>query len=211
MDSDSSQSCSLCRHKGSVCKEECEYRQIFPGNRYQEFEKVKWLFGLKNMLTIIQSVEANQRQVAADSMFMEANAWRNHPVEGALGFASDLISQIHSLFNQLQAAKQQLEIFKLQHDDNNNGLQTVPISSSPFAASSSSSSGIPVQPSQLHRSAEICSTIMEGIVSCEEVKPLDVQQITSLLQYYRRGRGRQTSNETKMQNKDQRNAVGRDG
>lgn len=129
MDSDSSQSCSLCRHEGNICHEECEYRQIFPGDRYQEFENAKRLFGVKNMVEIIQSVGAHERKAAADSMFLEANAWRNHPVHGPLGFASDLISQIQSLFNQLQAAKQQLEIFR-HH-------QHLPLSpsSSPFSTS----------------------------------------------------------------------------
>ncbi|XP_054816844.1 LOB domain-containing protein 7-like [Prosopis cineraria] len=201
------------RHKGSICHENCEYRQIFPGNRYSEFENAERLFGVSNMLTIIQSVEAHQRQVAADSMFVEANAWRNHPVRGVLGFASDLISQIHSHSNQLQVARKQLQIFNHHHhhqDDDDDRLQSQNMMMQIQMPTSSSSPEIP-PPSglQLHDSTDEILSVMSEIISFEEVKPLEVQEIMRLLEYYRRRRVQQTRSEIKVKGEDQSN-VGKD-
>lgn len=109
MESDNGLGCALCRHKGSVCDETCEYKEILPGNRYEEFQNAEWLFGVENMMSMLGSVEASKRKECANSMFIEAEAWRRYPVHGCLGYAADLITQIQSYTYQLQSLRSVLE------------------------------------------------------------------------------------------------------
>lgn len=124
MEAGNPQACSSCKHQRKKCDETCELAPYFPANRYQEFQNAHRLFGVSNMLKIMNAVvEPHQRKAAAESILMEGNARRNDPVHGCLGIARILKSQIKFYEKQLDVVNQRLAFFRqrestpLQHDD----------------------------------------------------------------------------------------------
>lgn len=107
------QACASCRHQRKRCDETCELAPYFPAKRYREFQNAHRVFGVSNIVKIMNAViEPHQRQAAADSILMEGNARRNDPVHGCLGIVRNLKSQIEFYEKQLEIANQQLAFFR---------------------------------------------------------------------------------------------------
>jgi hypothetical protein len=107
------QACASCRHQRKKCDETCELAPYFPAKRYPEFQNAHRVFGVSNIVKIMNAVvEPHQRQAAADSILMEANARRNDPVHGCLGIVRSLKSQIESYQKQLEIANHHLAFFR---------------------------------------------------------------------------------------------------
>ena len=94
--------CVLCRYQHRRHDGSCEFGQYFASNRSIEFENACKLFGLANLLRLMRSAEASERQVMADSILIEGNMWSNDPIHGALGHVLTLNNQIQSIQRELQ-------------------------------------------------------------------------------------------------------------
>lgn len=129
--SGSSQACASCKHQRKKCDETCELAPYFPASRYREFQNAHKLFGVSNIQKIMNSVEPNQRQAAAESILMQGNIRSNDPVHGCLGVVRHLKSQIEYYEKQLGAVNQQLAFFHDKEKQHQHQLENFKKSSSP--------------------------------------------------------------------------------
>lgn len=104
--------CSSCKHQRKKCDQNCELAPYFPASRYHEFQNAHRIFGVSNILKIMNAVEPSQRQATAESILMEGNARRNDPVNGCLGIISNLKSQVEFYEKQLNIVNQHLAIYR---------------------------------------------------------------------------------------------------
>lgn len=108
-----SHACPLCRRQRRRCDGTCEFGQHFPATMSTEFENAYRLFGLNNMMRIMRSVEPHERQAAAQSILIEATAWRNNP-RGLLGYEMDLRSRIQNTLRELEHVNNFLSVVRGQ-------------------------------------------------------------------------------------------------
>ncbi|KAI4295323.1 hypothetical protein L6164_035380 [Bauhinia variegata] len=90
--------CALCRHQRRTCSANCGFREFFPAERFEEFQNAYKLFGVSNIIKMMESVEPEQRRDCADSILTEANIWNNSPAgHGCLAYVQNLVSQVRSI------------------------------------------------------------------------------------------------------------------
>lgn len=107
-----SQACASCRHQRKRCDENCELAPYFPASRYREFLNAHKLFGVSNIVKLINAVEPHQRKETAESILMEGNLRSMDPVHGCLGIVRNLKSQIEYCEKELQLVNEQLAYFQ---------------------------------------------------------------------------------------------------
>lgn len=106
------QACASCKHQRKKCDEACELAPYFPADRYTEFQNAHRLFGVSNILKILNSVDQQHRQAAAETILVEATVRKNDPVHGCLGITRALRSQIEFYKKQLHVANQYLTLLR---------------------------------------------------------------------------------------------------
>ncbi|XP_057969529.1 LOB domain-containing protein 22-like [Malania oleifera] len=104
----SPQACASCKHQRKKCDDGCELAPYFPATKFQDFQNAHRLFGVGNIIKILNSIEPHHRAAAADSIIQEAKIWKDDPVHGCLGLVQSLQSQIGLCEKELDAINQQL-------------------------------------------------------------------------------------------------------
>ncbi|XP_027356811.1 LOB domain-containing protein 25-like [Abrus precatorius] len=122
--------CLICKQHRRRHDHSCIFGQYFPINRTVDFENASMLFGLSNLLRIMQDVDPQDRQHAADSILREGTTWINDIHHGPLGYVLNLRSQIQSCERQLENVNRLLAYCRDQANS------TVQMGISPFAGSS---------------------------------------------------------------------------
>ena len=140
--------CASCKHQRKKCDQNCELAPYFPASRYREFQNAHRLFGVSNILKVLNSVEPSQRQAAAESILMEGNARRNDPVNGCLGLIRDLKAQVEFYEKQLGIVNQYLAYFHEREKPEQQNIKKEDFASTTSLASSPPLAPIPVQHDQ---------------------------------------------------------------
>ncbi|KAI4326661.1 hypothetical protein MLD38_031950 [Melastoma candidum] len=120
-----SQACAVCKFQRRKCKPDCPLAPYFPADQPRMFHNAHRLFGVRNILKILEALHPSQRPIAMRTIIDEANMRDWYPVHGCLGVIHNLRTQIQMLEDELQAVYMQLEIYR-------HGSQ-VPVSSSAVA------------------------------------------------------------------------------
>ncbi|XP_010050454.1 LOB domain-containing protein 33-like [Eucalyptus grandis] len=107
-----SKACASCRHQRKRCDGNCQYAELFPASRYDEFQDAQRLFGVNNMHNIVNAVEPEFRKQAAESILMEGNIRRSDPVHGCLGVARRLKWEIDLCQKQLEDTNRHLSFLQ---------------------------------------------------------------------------------------------------
>ncbi|KAL2653541.1 hypothetical protein R1flu_021669 [Riccia fluitans] len=100
--------CAACRHQRRRCSEECPLARWFPPFDPQRFWRVNKLFGLKNVLRMIEENPGNVEGLMR-SLVYEAEARERDPVRGACGVVQTLEQQADQLRTELKLAKEKLK------------------------------------------------------------------------------------------------------
>ncbi|KAK1427187.1 hypothetical protein QVD17_15870 [Tagetes erecta] len=111
-----SQACAACKYQRKRCTPECALAPHFRPEQTEIFKNAHKLFGVRNILRILEQVDPAQKNEAMRSIIYQANMRERSPVHGCLGVIYQLQYQIkqsekefYAVCNQLQAYKQQLE------------------------------------------------------------------------------------------------------
>ncbi|XP_059064214.1 LOB domain-containing protein 4-like [Cryptomeria japonica] len=108
-------SCGACRAQRKKCAEECVLAQHFPPDDPLKFAIVQKVFGTKNIIKLLQVVEADQRGDAVSSMLYEASARVNDPIYGCTAEVYKLQKEIAELKSQLVAIHAELNYVRSQY------------------------------------------------------------------------------------------------
>ncbi|CAN0903478.1 LOB domain-containing protein 27 [Linum grandiflorum] len=113
-----SHACAACKYQRRKCTSECQLAPYFPANRPEMFRNAHKLFGVRNIVKILEKLDANQRQEAMHSIIWEANIRHLFPVDGCVGYIFRLQREIQQAQLELDAIHSQLHIYRQQHHHN---------------------------------------------------------------------------------------------
>ncbi|GLJ33755.1 hypothetical protein SUGI_0678490 [Cryptomeria japonica] len=93
--------CGACRAQRKKCSEGCLLAPHFPPDDPVKFAIVHKVFGTRNIIKLLQLVEADQRGDTVSSMLYEASARLNDPIYGCTAEVYQLQKEIAQLESQL--------------------------------------------------------------------------------------------------------------
>ncbi|KAG8376149.1 hypothetical protein BUALT_Bualt09G0033200 [Buddleja alternifolia] len=104
--------CAACKHQRKRCDQHCVLAKYFPAERAEDFQNVHRLFGVNNVLRILNSVEVNERDKTAETLILEAKIRRENPVLGPIEIERMLQAEIVKVQKELEIVNKQLHFFK---------------------------------------------------------------------------------------------------
>ncbi|MBA0578070.1 LOB domain-containing protein 22 isoform X1 [Gossypium raimondii] len=108
------QACAVCKYQRRKCTNNCLLAPFFPANRHKDFLNTRKLFGVRNIIKLIENLNFQQRVIAIRTIIFEANMRAQNPVGGCYGLICDLNNKIGEYKTQLNLVNQQLAIYKSQ-------------------------------------------------------------------------------------------------
>lgn len=110
-----SQACAACKYQRRRCTAECLLAPYFPPDQPKIFQNAHKLFGVKNILKILEKLDPEQKPAAMWSIIYEANERDSDPVHGCLGKICQLRYQIWHLEQELHSVHTRLVICRQHH------------------------------------------------------------------------------------------------
>ncbi|GMI89350.1 hypothetical protein HRI_002604300 [Hibiscus trionum] len=109
-----SQACAVCKYQRRKCTSNCLLAPFFPANRHKDFLNTRKLFGVRNIIKLIENLSFQQRVIAVKTVVFEANVRAADPVGGCYKYICELNKQIARYQAELDLVNQQLSICKTQ-------------------------------------------------------------------------------------------------
>lgn len=110
-----SNACAACKYQRRKCTPECQLAPFFPADKPETFKNAHRLFGVKNILSILKTLQDPiQRSEAMTSIIFQANVRQVYPVHGCCQLIDTYCSQIRLAEEELHAIYSQLEFFRAQ-------------------------------------------------------------------------------------------------
>lgn len=97
--------CASCRHQRKKCNENCALAPYFPVEKNREFQAVHKFFGVSNVTKLVNSLNAEDRQKAVDSLVWEAFCRQKDPVLGCYGEFKRVLDELKWFKSQYQTYK----------------------------------------------------------------------------------------------------------
>jgi hypothetical protein len=117
--------CLLCQHMRRRHDTDCEFGQYFSTSRHADFQCVIQILGLSRLMRIMRLIEPHQRQVVADSLLTEGEAWRSNSDRGFLEHQLVLGAQISTSLDEIEIARRLLA-FCIDNANSNNAPSSMP-------------------------------------------------------------------------------------
>ncbi|KAL4320154.1 hypothetical protein GQ457_18G002200 [Hibiscus cannabinus] len=108
------QACAVCKYQRRKCSNNCLLAPFFPANRHRDFLNTRRLFGVRNIIKLIENLSFQQRAVAVKTIVFEANVRAADPVGGCYKYSVELNKQIARYQAELNLVNQQLAVCKAQ-------------------------------------------------------------------------------------------------
>ncbi|KAJ8645078.1 hypothetical protein MRB53_006826 [Persea americana] len=108
-----SQACAACKYRRRKCNADCPLAPYFPPDDPKQFQNAHRLFGVSNILKILEQLNPEQKLEAMRSIVYQANMRERYPVHGCLGIIYKLQLVIHETQQALDAVNAQLASCKL--------------------------------------------------------------------------------------------------
>ncbi|KAL8261341.1 hypothetical protein R6Q59_025390 [Mikania micrantha] len=112
-----SQACAACKYQRKRCTPECALAPHFRPEQTEIFKNAHKLFGVRNILRILEQVEPALKNEAMRSIIYQANMRDRSPVFGCLGVIYQLQYQIRHAEKELYAVVSELELCKQNQRD----------------------------------------------------------------------------------------------
>ncbi|KAI3762617.1 hypothetical protein L1987_53054 [Smallanthus sonchifolius] len=110
-----SQACAACKYQRKRCTPECPLAPHFRPEQTEIFKNAHKLFGVRNILRILEHVNPALKNEAMRSIIYQANMRDRSPVHGCLGVIYQLQYQIRHAEKELYAVLSQLDLYKQHH------------------------------------------------------------------------------------------------
>ncbi|WCJ35993.1 LOB domain-containing protein 27 [Euphorbia peplus] len=111
----SSQACAACKYQRRKCSAECPLAPYFPPDQTKMFQNAHKLFGVRNIIKILEKLDATRKQEAMRSIIYQSYIRDRYPVHGCLGVINQLQFQIKQTLEELHAVNTQLEMYRQNH------------------------------------------------------------------------------------------------
>lgn len=111
----SSQACAACKYQRRRCHPKCPLAPYFPPDQPKLFQNAHKLFGVRNILKILENLDSEQKRIAMNSIICQANIRDRYPVHGCLEIIWQLRNQIWLAEEELHAIHAQLDMYRQHH------------------------------------------------------------------------------------------------
>ncbi|GAY58546.1 hypothetical protein CUMW_187800 [Citrus unshiu] len=101
----SSSRCAACKSLRRKCPKDCVLAPYFPSTDPQRFSEVHKIYGASNISKMLQNIPQHLREMAADSMAIEAKLRVQDPVYGCVGIIHQLQQRIIEVQSELLKSK----------------------------------------------------------------------------------------------------------
>ncbi|GAA0183201.1 hypothetical protein LIER_30661 [Lithospermum erythrorhizon] len=111
-----SPACAVCKFRRRKCSKDCKLAPYFPANKERDFLNVHKLFGVNNLMRVLESVKATkEKEIAMKTMIIEARLREEDPVEGCCRMINAIRRQIVYYEIELNLVLRQLELCRNHH------------------------------------------------------------------------------------------------
>lgn len=104
--------CAICKEKRQKCTKKCVLTPYLPANKPEKYAFLVYVFGIKNLVRIINEIDPSQRQACVYSLCFEAEARIRDPVYGCVGIIRGLQRRLQHLQLSLNISKRELAMIK---------------------------------------------------------------------------------------------------
>ena len=105
-----SQACAACKYQRRKCAPDCILAPYFPPNEQKQFLNAHKLFGVSNIVKVLNHVPPLERETAMKSLIFHANVRAYDPVGGCYRIISNLQHQIFESRTELEIVLRQLAV-----------------------------------------------------------------------------------------------------
>ncbi|KAK9116916.1 hypothetical protein Sjap_015863 [Stephania japonica] len=119
-----SQACAACKYQRRKCSADCPLAPYFPPDQSKLFHSVHRLFGVSNVLKVLNHVNEDERPSAMHSIIHHARVRRDSPVHGYCAVIRALEHRIAQALLDLQLVRAQIAVSKQQLLVDGGGLTT---------------------------------------------------------------------------------------
>nr|XP_043639564.1 LOB domain-containing protein 27-like [Erigeron canadensis] len=110
------QACAACKYQRKRCTPDCAFAPHFRPEHPLLFKNAHKLFGVRNILRILEKINPCHKTEAMQSIIFEANMRDQFPVHGCVTVIYDLKSQITQAEEELRNVLTQLAFYKQHHE-----------------------------------------------------------------------------------------------
>ncbi|OIW21218.1 hypothetical protein TanjilG_31086 [Lupinus angustifolius] len=103
--------CAACKHMKRKCIPECLFAPYFPPENLQRFEQVHKVFGSNNVMKILRELNPSQREDAVKSLVYQAEARLRDPVNGCMGFISELQDRLNQIKTNINSTMEEISTY----------------------------------------------------------------------------------------------------
>lgn len=132
----SNQACAACKYQRRKCNPGCPLAPYFLPNKSKQFLNAHRLFGLRNIVRILNHLDPSQKNEAMRSIMYEADMRQRYPVLGCVGAIQTLQFQVQQAQEELQLLNSYLDTYRRHY--HHQQLQLMPPSSPQFQLESPS-------------------------------------------------------------------------
>ncbi|OIT32452.1 PREDICTED: LOB domain-containing protein 22-like [Nicotiana attenuata] len=110
----SNEKCAACMYLRKKCAANCQLAPYFPSDRTEDFQNVYQLFGVSNIINMLNSVDDDDEQKGkmAESLILEAKIRKENPVYGCLAIERKLRLAIQETEKELEIVQKTNAFYK---------------------------------------------------------------------------------------------------
>ncbi|KAF9623857.1 hypothetical protein IFM89_005442 [Coptis chinensis] len=110
------QACAACKYQRRKCSADCQLAPYFPPDQPKMFQNAHKLFGVSNILKVLNKIHPQHRNEAMKNIIGHANIRDRFPVYGCYGMKRELEMQIERYQFELDNVNAQLANFRQQYN-----------------------------------------------------------------------------------------------
>ncbi|KAG9128659.1 hypothetical protein Leryth_018309 [Lithospermum erythrorhizon] len=113
--SSNSPACAVCKYRRRRCAPDCQLAPYFPADRQTEFLNAHKLYGVSNMLRVLDRIkDPSLKEIAMKTMIIQANARAHDPILGCCRMIESLQRQVVYYKKELDLVLHLLEVYRSQ-------------------------------------------------------------------------------------------------
>ncbi|XP_058776189.1 LOB domain-containing protein 22-like [Vicia villosa] len=111
----SNKACAACTHQRRKCSKDCLLAPYFPANKPKMFHNAHSLYGVSNMVRILNEVPKEKRDLAMRTVIYESNVRKIYPIGGCVDVIKEYSDKISEALEELNQVKKVLDYCKVNH------------------------------------------------------------------------------------------------
>ncbi|CAK8533575.1 unnamed protein product [Lathyrus sativus] len=126
----SNKACAACKHQRRKCSSDCILAPYFPVDKPLMFHNALNLYGVSNIIEILNKIPQEMRDLAMKTIIYESNVRAIYPIHGCLGVIKEICDRINENLEELYHVKELLDYCKINNLQSQNLSTLLPSTSS---------------------------------------------------------------------------------